>query len=89
MKLMSKVPNGYGHSVEHTSRRSRVQYWRRQTLRNQRENGPKSAGKWSKIRSNCHLPVIMSIISPRETHDYRNYNLLGSGTNTSQKKPKI
>ena len=32
------------------------------------------------------LPVIMSIIGPRETHDYRNYNLLGSGTNTSQKK---
>ena len=28
------------------------------------------------------LPVIMSIIGPRETHDYRNYNLLGSGTNT-------
>ena len=26
------------------------------------------------------LPVIMSIIGPRETHDYRNYNLLGSGT---------
>ena len=32
------------------------------------------------------LPVSMSIIGPRETHDYRNYNLLGSSTNTSQKK---
>ena len=32
------------------------------------------------------LPVIMSIIGPRETHDYRNYNLLGSGTNTSPEK---
>ena len=32
------------------------------------------------------LPVSMSIIGPRETHDYRNYNLLGSGTNTSNKK---
>ena len=32
------------------------------------------------------LPVIMSIIGPRETHDYRNYNLLGSGTIKSQKK---
>ena len=31
------------------------------------------------------LPVIMSIISPRETHDYRNYNLLVRGTNTSGK----
>ena len=30
------------------------------------------------------LPVIMSIIGPRETHDYRNYNLLGSGINTSK-----
>ena len=27
------------------------------------------------------LPVMMSIIGPRETHDYRNYNLLGSGVN--------
>ena len=34
------------------------------------------------------LPVIMSIIGPRETHDYRNYNLLGSGINTSPKKTK-
>ena len=32
------------------------------------------------------LPVIMSIIGPRETHDYRNYNLLGSGIIKSQKK---
>ena len=31
------------------------------------------------------LPVIMSIIGPRETHDYRNYNLLGSGVNTPKK----
>ena len=30
----------------------------------------------------------MSIIGPRETHDYRNYNLLGSGTNTPQTPPK-
>jgi len=34
------------------------------------------------------LPVIMSIIGPRETHDYRNYNLLGSGINKSKKKRK-
>ena len=34
------------------------------------------------------LPVIMSIIGPRETHDYRNYNHLGSGTNTSNQKNK-
>ena len=34
------------------------------------------------------LPVIMSIIGPRETHDYRNYNLLGSGIIKSQKKQK-
>ena len=34
------------------------------------------------------LPVIMSIIGPRETHDYRNYNLLGPGTNKFQKIPK-
>ena len=34
------------------------------------------------------LPVIMSIIGPRETHDYRNYNLLGSGTIKSKKKKK-
>ena len=34
------------------------------------------------------LPVIMSIIGPRETHDYRNYNLLGSGINTSKKTKK-
>ena len=27
------------------------------------------------------LPVIMSIIGPRETHDYRNYNLLVRSTN--------
>ena len=32
------------------------------------------------------LPVIMSIIGPRETHDYRNYNLLVRGTNTSPPK---
>ena len=30
----------------------------------------------------------MSIIGPRETHDYRNYNLLGSGTIKSKKKQK-
>ena len=30
----------------------------------------------------------MSIIGPRETHDYRNYNLLGSGTIKSQTKKK-
>ena len=30
--------------------------------------------------------MIMSIIGPRETHDYRNYNLLGSGTIKSKKK---
>ena len=30
----------------------------------------------------------MSIIGPRETHDYRNYNLLGSGTIKSKKKTK-
>ena len=29
----------------------------------------------------------MPIIGPRETHDYRNYNLLGSGTNASKKRP--
>ena len=34
------------------------------------------------------LPVIMSIIGPRETHDYRNYNLLGSGIIKSKKKGK-
>ena len=34
------------------------------------------------------LPVIMSIIGPRETHDYHNYNLLVRGTNTSPKKRK-
>ena len=34
------------------------------------------------------LPVIMSIIGPRETHDYRNYNLLGSGTIQSKKQNK-
>ena len=34
------------------------------------------------------LPVVMSIIGPRETHDYRNYNLLGSGTIKSQTKKK-
>ena len=34
------------------------------------------------------LPVIMSIIGPQETHDYRNYNLLVRGTNTSQNPPK-
>ena len=27
-----------------------------------------------------HLPVIMSIIGPRETHNYRDYNLLVPGT---------
>ena len=32
------------------------------------------------------LPAIMSIIGPRETHAYRNYNLLVRGTNTSPKK---
>ena len=32
--------------------------------------------------------VIMSIIGPRETHDYRNYNLLVRGTNTSKPKKK-
>ena len=31
--------------------------------------------------------MIMSIIGPRETHDYRNYNLLVLGINSSQKKP--
>ena len=35
------------------------------------------------------LPVIMSIIGPRETHDYRNYNLLGPGTNTSPPKKGV
>ena len=34
------------------------------------------------------LPVIMSIIGPRETHDYRNYNRLVCGTNTSPKNQK-
>ena len=34
------------------------------------------------------LPVIMSIIGPRETHDYRNYILLGSGINTSPPHPQ-
>ena len=34
------------------------------------------------------LPVIMSIIGPRGTHDYRNYNLLGSGINNIQSKNK-
>ena len=34
------------------------------------------------------LPVIMSIIGPRETHDYRNYNLLVRSTNTSKQKTK-
>ena len=34
------------------------------------------------------LPVIMSIIGPRETHDYRNYNLLGSGIIKSKKNIK-
>ena len=32
------------------------------------------------------LPVVMSIIGPRETHDYRNYNLLGSGRGTNKSK---
>ena len=31
------------------------------------------------------LPVIMSIIGPRETHDYRNCNLLVRGTISSKK----
>ena len=31
------------------------------------------------------LPVIMSIIGPREPHDYRNYNLLVRGINSSPK----
>ena len=35
------------------------------------------------------LPVVMSIIGPRETHDYRNYNLLGSGTIISKKKKNV
>ena len=34
------------------------------------------------------LPLIMSTIGPRETHDYRNYSLLVRGINTSQKRPK-
>ena len=33
------------------------------------------------------LPVIMSIIGPRETHDYRNYNLLVRGINISKVNP--
>ena len=32
------------------------------------------------------LPVITPIIGPRETHDYRNYNLLVRGINSSKKQ---
>ena len=34
------------------------------------------------------LPVILSIIGPRETHDYRNYNLIVRGINSSKKTPQ-
>ena len=33
--------------------------------------------------------MVMSIIGPRETHDYRNYNLFGSGTIKSKTKKKF
>ena len=32
--------------------------------------------------------MIMSIIGPREMHDYRNYNLLVRGINSFQRKPQ-
>ena len=34
------------------------------------------------------VPDRIGQYGPRETHDYRNYNLLGSGTIQSKKKQK-
>ena len=46
-------------------------------LRNAREMAPKITIEKKKRLSvgGGALPVVMSIIGPRETHDYRNYTL--------------
>ena len=33
------------------------------------------------------LPVIVSVIGPRETHDHRNYNLVVCCMNTTKRNP--